>query len=42
MVMQAINPGPPGIAARNNIGKSTLTRWVRQYKLGIAPEPKSL
>lgn len=45
MIMQAINPAHPEIteiAALNNIGKSTLTRWVRQYKLGIAPEPKSL
>ena len=40
IIMQAINRGSRGIAeiaALNNIGKSTLTRWVRQYKLGIAP-----
>lgn len=44
IIMQAINRGNRGIAeiaALNNIGKSTLTRWVRQYKLGIAPRSKS-
>ena len=44
IIMQAINRGSRGIAeisALNNIGKSTLTRWVRQYKLGIAPESKT-
>ena len=40
IIMQAINRGSRGIAeiaALNNIGKSTLTRWVKQHKLGIAP-----
>lgn len=44
IIMQAINRGSRGIAeiaALNNIGKSTLTRWVRQYKLGIAPRSKT-
>ena len=44
IIMQAINRGSRGIAeiaAINNIGKSTLTRWVRQYKLGIAPKSKA-
>jgi transposase-like protein len=43
IIMQAINRGSRAIAeiaALNNIGKSTLTRWVRQYKLGILPESK--
>lgn len=44
IIMQAINRGSRGIAeiaSLNNIGKSTLTRWVRQYKLGITPESKA-
>jgi transposase len=44
IIMQAINRGNRGIAeiaAINNIEKSTLTRWVRQYKLGIAPRSKT-
>lgn len=44
IIMQAINRGSRGIAeiaALNNIGKSTLTRWVRQYKLGVIPESKA-
>jgi transposase-like protein len=44
IIMQAINRGSRGIAeiaALNNIGKSTLTRWVRQCKLGIAPRSKT-
>lgn len=45
IIMQAINRGSRGIAeiaAINNIGKSTLTRWVRQYKQGNIPGSKAL
>jgi transposase-like protein len=44
LIMQEINRGCrriSEIAALNNLGRSTLTGWIRQYTLGIAPASKS-
>ena len=44
IIMQAINRGSRSIAeiaALNTIGKSTLTRWVRDYRLGDIPDSKT-
>ena len=40
IILQAINRGSrsiEGIAASNNIGQSTLSRWVKHYKQGNIP-----
>lgn len=44
VIMQAINRSTRSIAdiaASNNIGQSTLSRWVKHYKLGNIPDSKS-
>ena len=44
VIMQAINRSTRSIAdiaVSNNIGQSTLSRWVKHYKLGNIPDSKS-
>lgn len=44
IILQAINRGSRSIvsiAASNNIGQSTLSRWVKHYKQGNIPDSKS-
>ena len=41
IILQAINRGSRSIAdiaASNNIGQSTLSRWIKHYKLGSTPK----
>ena len=45
IILQAINRGSRSIvsiAASNNIGQSTLSRWVKHYKQGNLPGSKAL
>jgi len=45
IILQAINRGSrsiAGIAASNNIGQSTLSRWVKHYKQGDIPGSQAL
>lgn len=45
IILQAINRGSRSIvsiAASNNIGQSTLSRWVKHYKQGNIPGSKTL
>ena len=45
IILQAINRGSrsiAGIAASNNIGQSTLSRWVKHYKQGNIPGSNAL